>query len=167
MGPGPQARRPPRPARHQTLRRAIDWSHDLLTDAERVLFRRLSVLADGFTVRAVEAMLEPTQPPSIELLSSLLLKNLVRVEPETTLGAEPKTRFRLLETLRETEVANLIAHGLTNRQIAEDLVIAQRTVDTHVERILGNLGFASRAQVAAWVVRQGGRDHSAPEARVL
>jgi len=46
-------------------------------------------------------------------------------------------------------------------------VIAQRTVDTHVERILGKLGFASRAQAAAWVVRQGGRDHSAPEARVL
>jgi DNA-binding CsgD family transcriptional regulator len=57
-------------------------------------------------------------------------------------------------TRRETEVAQLIAQGLTNRQIAEDLVIAQRTVDTHVERILAKLGFGSRAQVAAWVVRQ-------------
>src|SRR5207302_10637565 len=61
-------------ARHQTLRRAIDWSHDLLTDAERVLFRRLSVFAGGFTVRAVEAMLEPAGPPAVELLSSLMLK---------------------------------------------------------------------------------------------
>jgi DNA-binding CsgD family transcriptional regulator/tetratricopeptide (TPR) repeat protein len=70
-------------------------------------------------------------------------------------------------TRRETEVANLIAQGLTNRQIAEDLVIAQRTVDTHVERILSKLGFASRAQVAAWVVRQSVGDRSLPEAARL
>jgi hypothetical protein len=43
------------------------------------------------------------------------------------------------------------------------LVIAQRTVDTHVERILAKLGFASRAQVAAWVVRQGAGEHSLGE----
>jgi DNA-binding CsgD family transcriptional regulator/tetratricopeptide (TPR) repeat protein len=58
-------------------------------------------------------------------------------------------------TPREMQVATLIAEGLTNRQIAEELVIAQRTVDTHVERILGKLTFTSRAQVGAWVARQG------------
>jgi non-specific serine/threonine protein kinase len=68
--------------------------------------------------------------------------------PPTAAGPERLTR-------RETEVAGLVAQGLTNRQIAEELVIAQRTVDTHVERILAKLAFASRAQVAAWAVGQG------------
>ena len=48
-----------------------------------------------------------------------------------------------------------IAQGCTNRQIAEELVIAQRTVDTHVERILAKLGFNTRAQVAAWAATEG------------
>jgi predicted ATPase/DNA-binding CsgD family transcriptional regulator len=54
-------------------------------------------------------------------------------------------------TTREREIAELIAHGLTNKQIAARLVIAERTVDTHVGRILAKLGCASRAQVAAIV----------------
>jgi predicted ATPase/DNA-binding CsgD family transcriptional regulator len=57
-------------------------------------------------------------------------------------------------TRREVEVAALVARGLTNRQIAEELVIAQRTVDTHVERILGKLGCVSRVQIAAWVIER-------------
>jgi non-specific serine/threonine protein kinase len=52
---------------------------------------------------------------------------------------------------REGEVAGLIAQGLSNRAIAESLVLSVRTVDGHVERILAKLGFGSRAQVAAWV----------------
>ena len=58
-------------------------------------------------------------------------------------------------TRREREVAALIARGLTNRQIAEELFIAERTADTHVEHILAKLGLGSRTQVAAWVVEQG------------
>jgi non-specific serine/threonine protein kinase len=52
---------------------------------------------------------------------------------------------------REREVAALIAEGLTNRQIAEQLVISERTADTHVQNILSKLGLVCRAQVAAWV----------------
>jgi predicted ATPase/DNA-binding CsgD family transcriptional regulator len=52
-------------------------------------------------------------------------------------------------TRREREVAELIAGGLTNRQIGARLFIAERTVDTHVSRILAKLGCSSRAQVAA------------------
>jgi non-specific serine/threonine protein kinase len=52
-------------------------------------------------------------------------------------------------TRREREIAELIAQGLTNRQIGTRLFIAERTVDTHVGRILAKLGCASRAQVAA------------------
>ncbi len=57
-------------------------------------------------------------------------------------------------TKRELEIAQLIAGGLTNPQIARQLVIGERTVDTHVENVLHKLGFASRAQVAAWVTER-------------
>ncbi|GAA2814212.1 LuxR family transcriptional regulator [Saccharopolyspora taberi] len=57
-------------------------------------------------------------------------------------------------TKREHEVAQLVARGLSNRQIAEQLVIAKRTSDSHIEHILTKLGFSSRAQIAAWVAEQ-------------
>ena len=63
-------------------------------------------------------------------------------------GADPLTA-------REREVAVLIARGYSNRAIAEELVIIPRTADTHVERILGKLGFTARAQVGAWVAERG------------
>ncbi|MCP2336402.1 ATP-binding protein [Actinomadura rupiterrae] len=54
-------------------------------------------------------------------------------------------------TGREREVAVLVARGLSNREIADRLAVARRTVDTAVEHILAKLGLASRAQIAAWV----------------
>ena len=57
-------------------------------------------------------------------------------------------------TSREREVAALIARGLSNRQIAETLVVAQRTATNHVEHILNKLGFHSRTQVAAWATER-------------
>jgi DNA-binding NarL/FixJ family response regulator len=57
-------------------------------------------------------------------------------------------------TRREREIADLIAQGLSNREIASALVIAQRTAESHVEHILAKLGFTSRAQVAAWAAEQ-------------
>jgi non-specific serine/threonine protein kinase len=56
---------------------------------------------------------------------------------------------------REREVAILVAHGLTNRDIAERLVVSERTAENHVQRVLNRLGLRSRAQVAAWAVRHG------------
>jgi non-specific serine/threonine protein kinase len=56
---------------------------------------------------------------------------------------------------REREVVALVADGLTNRQIAEVLVIAERTAGTHVAHVLNKLGFSSRAQIAAWAVEHG------------
>jgi DNA-binding CsgD family transcriptional regulator len=54
-------------------------------------------------------------------------------------------------TPREREIAAMIARGLTNRGIADELVISQATVARHVTNILTKLGFSSRAQVAAWM----------------
>jgi DNA-binding NarL/FixJ family response regulator len=55
---------------------------------------------------------------------------------------------------REKDVAVLIAQGLTNKQIARRLQIAERTAENHVEHILNRLGFQARAQVAAWVAQE-------------
>jgi non-specific serine/threonine protein kinase len=55
-------------------------------------------------------------------------------------------------TRREEEVARLIVHGRSNRQIADELFISERTADSHVSHILTKLGFTSRAQIAAWAV---------------
>jgi DNA-binding CsgD family transcriptional regulator len=57
-------------------------------------------------------------------------------------------------TRREREIAGLIAEGLSNKEIASSLVIAQRTAEGHVEHILTKLGFTSRAQIAAWAAEQ-------------
>lgn len=63
--------------------------------------------------------------------------------------SQPASPARQL-TQREQEVAALIAGGLTNRQIAAELVISGRTVAAHVEHILDKLGFVSRTQIGVW-----------------
>ncbi|WP_329787101.1 LuxR C-terminal-related transcriptional regulator [Lentzea sp. DG1S-22] len=57
-------------------------------------------------------------------------------------------------TRREQQVADLIAGGMSNKEIAARLVIARRTAEGHVERILQKLGFTSRAQIATWVTER-------------
>jgi non-specific serine/threonine protein kinase len=56
---------------------------------------------------------------------------------------------------REREVAGLVAQGLTSREIAERLVLGERTVETHVDHIRAKLGVRSRAQIATWAVERG------------
>ena len=63
-------------------------------------------------------------------------------------GVGDRHRWTLL-TAREREVAGLVADGLTNKDIAARLVVSKRTVDAHLEHILGKLGYSSRVQVAA------------------
>jgi DNA-binding CsgD family transcriptional regulator len=63
-------------------------------------------------------------------------------------------------TRRELEVAALVARGLTNRQVAEQLMVATRTIETHLEHIFAKLGVQTRAEVAAWAARQDVRVNS-------
>jgi predicted ATPase/class 3 adenylate cyclase len=86
--------------RQQTLRAAIDWSYNLLSDTERVLLRRLSVFVGGATLEAIEAVcasegIEADQ--ILDLLTGLVNKSMVN--PERKQGEE--TRYRLLETVRQ------------------------------------------------------------------
>jgi predicted ATPase/two-component SAPR family response regulator len=85
--------------RHRTLRATIDWSHDLLSEEEKVLFRRLSVFAGGFVVGATEAVCvgeDLEEDEVLDLLSHLVDKSLVIVQER---GGE--ARYRLLETVRQ------------------------------------------------------------------
>ncbi|HEY3238559.1 MAG TPA: LuxR family transcriptional regulator, partial [Acidimicrobiia bacterium] len=96
-------------ARHQTLAASVEWSHDLLGEAERILLRRLSVFAGGFTLDAAEAVcagdgIEPLQV--LDLLTGLVDKSLV-VAVEDRAGA----RYRQLETIRQFAAARLAASG--------------------------------------------------------
>ena len=58
-------------------------------------------------------------------------------------------------TPREREVARYLSQGKSNREIAEALVLSERTVENHISNILTKLGFTSRAQVAVWAVEKG------------
>jgi DNA-binding CsgD family transcriptional regulator len=58
-------------------------------------------------------------------------------------------------TKRERQVAVVVAQGLSNQEIADELVVSVKTVEAHVSRILSKLGFSSRAQIAAWAVDKG------------
>jgi len=57
---------------------------------------------------------------------------------------------------REREVAQLVARGLSNPRIASELIIGERTVQTHVSNILNKLGLSSRVQIAGWVAEHNG-----------
>jgi pimeloyl-ACP methyl ester carboxylesterase/DNA-binding CsgD family transcriptional regulator len=71
------------------------------------------------------------------------------------LGEPPLDRRpRPTVTPRQLQVAALVAQGWSNRQIADELVITERSAESHVERIRARLGFRSRAQIAAWYVAE-------------
>jgi len=97
--------------RQQTLRAAIDWSHDLLTEPEQILFRRLSVFAGGFTLEAAEAVCSQGELKRSDILDSLgrlVDKSLVVVETDSEIG---ETRYHLLETIREYALEKLVGKG--------------------------------------------------------
>ena len=99
--------------RHQTLRAAIDWSFELLTEREQRLLGRLAVFAGGCTLQAVETVCsgEDIDPGAVfELLASLVARSLVVAEE-----SGPQSRYRLLETIRQYGEERLDQAGETER----------------------------------------------------
>ena len=95
--------------RHQTLQAAVDWSYELLDEAERRFFERLSVFTGGFTLdaaRAVAAEEASSELEVVDLLGSLVAKSMVVAE-----GSGYSVRYRLLETLRQYGRDQLAGQG--------------------------------------------------------
>ncbi len=100
-------------ARQRTLRATIDWSHDLLTEREQVLLRRLSVFAGWSLEMAEDVCTDDLVPPSaiLDTVAGLVDKSLVVREPEA-LG---QARFRMLDTIREYAAEKLSLAGEATR----------------------------------------------------
>ena len=75
-------------------------------------------------------------------------------EPAPAATDSPADNAQARLTAREREVAALVAAGLSNRQIAAQMVISVRTVETHVQHIMVKLGFTARTQIAAWAAAE-------------
>jgi non-specific serine/threonine protein kinase len=99
------------PPRHRTLRAAVDWSYELLTEPERLLLERLSVFAGGFTLEAVEEVCTGgtiTESSVLDLLAGLTVRSLVTMQEQ-----DGRSRYRLLETIREYATARRTQRGDT------------------------------------------------------
>ncbi|HEY5846019.1 MAG TPA: tetratricopeptide repeat protein, partial [Microlunatus sp.] len=86
-------------ARQKTLRATVDWSHELLTASERVLYRRLSVFRGGWSLEAATAVVTDEMLPAegvLDLSAALVDRSLILAET-----SQPGGRFRMLETLRQ------------------------------------------------------------------
>jgi predicted ATPase/class 3 adenylate cyclase/DNA-binding CsgD family transcriptional regulator len=95
--------------RQQTLRASVDWSHALLSEPERIMFRRLAVFVGGFDLDAAHAVSDPRVMQRYQVLDQLTLlveKSLVVAE-----GGADGTRYRLLETVRQYALEKLVESG--------------------------------------------------------
>ncbi|MCX5178457.1 AfsR/SARP family transcriptional regulator [Streptomyces virginiae] len=113
--------------RQQTLRAVVDWSWELLDEAERTALRRLSVFAGGCDLAAAEAVCaDPSDPASYDaadVLGSLVDKSLVLAEPDQDHGDHdghggPGMRYRMLETIHEYAAERAAAHPADARATA-------------------------------------------------
>ncbi|MDT5363703.1 MAG: hypothetical protein QOC69_5465 [Mycobacterium sp.] len=91
--------------RQQTLRASVDWSHDLLTEPERRIFRRLAVFTGGFDLAAAQSVCSDHEFDSrdvIDLMARLVDRSLVTAE-----HSDRTTRYRLMETIRQYAMEKL------------------------------------------------------------
>lgn len=138
---------------HQVRRRfGIPWP-----DSPRVAAQQ-----DGCERRCREALGEAGYSAAVQHGESLTRDGIIAyalgetspVEPVRSSVREPDRRVRSLSP-REYQVAELVADGQTNRQIATRLKISQRTAAAHVEHILKKRGFSTRTQIAVWISVEG------------
>jgi predicted ATPase/class 3 adenylate cyclase len=131
--------------RHQTLLALIDWSHDLLSEDERVVLRRLSVFAGGWTLEAAQAVCAD-EPPTrgsgggvpvavLDTLARLADKSLVMVDDSSD---SAEARYRLLETIRQYGREKLLQSGeserIRDRHLAHFLRFVEEA-EPHLRRV--------------------------------
>jgi len=132
-------------ASHQTLRNAIEWSYNLLSDAERILLRRLSIFSDGWTPGSAEAVCSDAEAKEnpllargdvLDLLTQLADKSLVVIE-----RMDDETRFYFLETIRDFA--------------REKLGQADEHIEVKNRHLAYFAGFAEEAEIQIYNTGQG------------
>jgi non-specific serine/threonine protein kinase len=126
-------------ARHQTLRDAVGWSYNLCTQAEQLLWARLSAFAGGFDIDAAVEVCssgELTRDEIVETVVRLVDKSVLTPEPAPA-GAGAGTRYRLLDTIRELGADHLAASGaeqaVRGRHFARYLAMARHFAEHFVD----------------------------------
>jgi predicted ATPase/DNA-binding CsgD family transcriptional regulator len=119
--------------------------------------RQATLLRDAYATRTEElqAASDSGRSLNLELTTELALADTTARVPAARPAPIAIESSGSQLTAREQEVADLIARGNTSKEIANALVITERTADTHAAHIRDKLGLRSRAEIAAWVVRTG------------
>lgn len=121
--------------RHQTLRATLDWSYELLPEAEQRLLRHLSVFPAGFTLEAAAGVVSGSQSSVATGISSLVSKSLVTVD-----ASEGATRWRLLETVR--------MYSLEKLAISQEYQQAMRRLVDFCSELFAPFAIESQLQAA-------------------
>jgi len=151
-GIGMAQRRTDRAVRLISAALALSPLHELPAADRTQVERRLDVLRARLSKEAFEAAWEEGRRMRLEDATDEALapaKSATRAA--TRAAAHPRERL----TRREQDVADLIAEGLSNREIGSALGITKGTAEVHVQHIMNKLGFHSRSQIAAWAVDHG------------
>ncbi len=128
-----------------------------VSDDEQDLFAAIKNGAQGYLLKKIDPadLFEQLRGLALgeaalsRLMANKILREFARTEPELPrTGDDPLTG-------RERQVLQLVARGLTNREIAETLVIAENTVKNHLRNILSKLHLDNRVQAAAYALREG------------
>lgn len=138
------------PERQQTMRATIEWSHDLLSDDDRVVFRRLAPFAGGWTLDAAERVCDRA-PPVIAALGRLCEHGLIQADDAATVA-----RWRMLDPIREYSAEQLADSpdvGAVARGHAE---FYRELAEAAAPRLLGAEQAAARAQLRAEVANLRG-----------
>ncbi len=135
---------PDRPTRHQTLRQALAWSHDLLSESERAVFRRCGIFARTFTLEALEevcAVFAHVSESTLDILEMLIDHSLVmRCD-----AVEGEPRFSMLETMREYAAECLLRSGEEKRAREAQVSRLLRLADS------ASAALASGSEQGGWI----------------
>lgn len=140
----------------QLLTAAVAWAEESILNTypgERLTYEKFLAdaqleLTDQTFIEAQREGRKLTIEQAIEIALSMPL--VTPFTAETTIHDRPGTL-----TSREREIASLIARGLSNGEIADELVLSKRTVEKHVANILSKLALTSRAQIVRWAMENG------------
>jgi non-specific serine/threonine protein kinase len=130
------------------------WSLDRREYERNVAIARTQLDETTFATAWTEGQAMTLEETIAYALAERQISLPIKHSTPTTSSRTDKQRMGGL-TAREREVAALIAQGKSNRDIAEALVLSERTIEGHVSNILNKLGFTARTQIAAWAVEKG------------